>query len=124
MTDRALDPLIEEITVDAYGDEGFHAFACYFVDEIGLPLRGLVVGEEVDVVDVFFDGDERRALSVRCRRNGRTHEVALIDIVFPTNTGEGPRLGCLPPMAGTRPLAQQQRITAAPACRMGRPLRP
>ena len=36
MRDRALDALIEEITVDAYGDEGSDAFACQFADAIGL----------------------------------------------------------------------------------------
>ena len=36
MNDRAIEVLIDEITVDAYGEEGFDAFACHFVDEIGL----------------------------------------------------------------------------------------
>jgi hypothetical protein len=46
------------------------------------------VGEGVDVIDVFFDGDERRGLSARCRRDGRTYAVALLDVVFPHGSGE------------------------------------
>jgi len=86
--DRALDALIEEITVDAYGDEGSDAFACQFADAIGLPLSGLVIGEKVEVIDVFFEGDARRGLSARCRRTRQTHVVALLDLSFPRDSAE------------------------------------
>jgi hypothetical protein len=85
--DPELDQLIEEITTDAYGDEGFDAFACHFGDELGLPVAGRVIGEDVEVLHVFFDGDERRGLTARCRRGTLTYEVALLDIVFPDGSG-------------------------------------
>jgi hypothetical protein len=79
----AVDPQV-------YGDEVFDGFACYFTDEIGLPRSGLVIGEDVQVVDVLFDGDERRGLSARCVRNGESHDVALLDVVFAPGSDESP----------------------------------
>jgi hypothetical protein len=39
------------------------------------------------VLYVFFDGDERRGLTARCRPGALTYEVALLDIVFPDGSG-------------------------------------
>jgi hypothetical protein len=88
MTEPALDSLIEEITVDAYDDEGFDAFAYYFSDEVGLPLSRRVIGQEIEVIDVFFDGDKRRGLSARCLRGTDAHDVALLDVVFAAGSVE------------------------------------
>jgi hypothetical protein len=47
-----LDGLIEEITVDAYGDdEKLWAFRQVFEDELNMPCDGFVVGEPVTVVE-------------------------------------------------------------------------
>jgi len=43
---EALDKLIEEITVDAYGDdEQLWAFRQAFEDDVALPADGFVIGE-------------------------------------------------------------------------------
>jgi hypothetical protein len=43
-----LDELIEEITIDAYGDdEQLWAFRQAFEDEVELPAKGFVIGEPV-----------------------------------------------------------------------------
>jgi hypothetical protein len=56
-----LDALIEEITVDAYGDaEQLWAFRQAFEDNIALPSEGFVMGAPVGVIAFDFDGNERR----------------------------------------------------------------
>ena len=89
----ALDELIEEITIDAYGDdEQLWAFRQAFEDEVELPADGFVIGEPVSVIAVDYDGNERRGLTARCRReDGSEHVVAASDVVFP-NTSAGARL--------------------------------
>ena len=81
----ALDKMIEEITVDAYGDdEQFWAFRQAFEDNVDLPADGFVIGEPVSVIEVDYDGNERRGLSARCRReDGSEHVVAASEVGFP-----------------------------------------
>jgi len=81
----ALDEMIEEITVDAYGDdEKLWAFRQAFDDKVKLPADGFVIGEPVSVIEVDYDGNERRGLTARCRReDGSEHVVAVSEVVFP-----------------------------------------
>jgi len=81
----ALDDMIEEITADAYGDdEKLRAFLQAFGDNVELPANGFVIGEPVSVINVYYDGNERRGLTARCRReDGSEHVVAFSDVVFP-----------------------------------------
>jgi hypothetical protein len=79
-TNRGLDELIDEITVDCYDeDEQLQGLENAF-DEYGSPLgSGNVVGERVDIVRIGQD-DGRRELIATCRRAGRRYEIALLDI--------------------------------------------
>ncbi|MEN8809390.1 MAG: hypothetical protein ABF291_18080 [Desulfobacterales bacterium] len=81
----ALDKLFDEITVDAYGDnEILWAFRQTFEDDVNLPVDGFVSGEPVSVVEIDYDGNERRGLTAKCRReDGSEHVVAASDVVFP-----------------------------------------
>lgn len=81
----ALDELIEEITVDAYNDdEKLWAFLQIFEDEVSLPADGFVIGEPVSVVEFHYDGNERRGLMAKCRReDGSEHIIAASDVMFP-----------------------------------------
>ncbi len=81
----ALDELIEEITVDAYGDdEQLWAFRQAFEDDVTLPADGFVIGEPVSVVEIDYDGNERRGLTAKCRReDGSEHVVAATEGVLP-----------------------------------------
>jgi hypothetical protein len=64
-----LDRLIEEITVDANGeDEGLWAFRQAFEDGIRVPCDAFVIGEPVSIVGFDYDGNTRRGLTARCRR--------------------------------------------------------
>ncbi len=75
-----LDDLIERITVDAYDDEGYWSFRQAFEDHIQFPVTASVVGAEVTVSEVDFDGDERRGLTATVQRDHRTWAVSLLDI--------------------------------------------
>jgi hypothetical protein len=81
----ALEPLLDEILTDAYGeDEQLWALRQAFEDNVKLPADASVVGEAVSVVEVDYDGNERRGLTARCRRtDGSEHVVAACDVAFP-----------------------------------------
>lgn len=56
----ALDDMIAEITVDAYGDDGqLWAFRQAFEDDVELPADGFVIGEPVSVIEVDYEGVTR-----------------------------------------------------------------
>lgn len=77
-----IDAVVEEVIVDAYGDdEQLWAFRQSFEDEATFPFPGHVVGTAVDVVNIDYDGDERRGLVAVCRRDGTSHRVSLHDVV-------------------------------------------
>ena len=76
-----IDELIEGVTVDAYGaDEQLWSFRQAFEDHARFPFIGRVVGVEVDITEVDFDGDERHGLVAVCRRAGERHTVSLLDV--------------------------------------------
>ena len=83
-----LDELIEEITLDSGGDdEALWAFRQAFEDHVALPSDGFVIGEPVSVIEIDYDGNERRGLTARCRReDGSEHVVAASDVVLPPSS--------------------------------------
>lgn len=83
-----LDHLIEEVTVDAYNDdEKLWAFRQAFEDNVALPSDGFVIGEPVSVIEIDYDGNERRRLTARCRReDGSEHVVAASEVVLPPSS--------------------------------------
>lgn len=82
---EALDRLVEEITVDAYGDdEQLWAFRQAFEDDVALPADGFVIGVPVSVIAIDYDGNERRGLTAKCRReDGSEYVMAVSDVVLP-----------------------------------------
>lgn len=77
----AIDDLIEDVTVDAYGpDEQLWAFRQVFEDTAVFPFAGQVVGVDVVVDDVDYEGDDRRGLVAICQRDGQRHTVSLLDV--------------------------------------------
>lgn len=91
-TNRNLDQLIDEITVDCYGeDEQLQGFENAFDEDASFPATGTVVGERVDVVHIR-QGDGRRELIATCRRAGCHYEIALLDIADITADPQTTRL--------------------------------
>jgi len=87
-TNDELDALIDEIIVDAYGDdEQLWAFRQVLEDELALPKEAFVIGEAVTVLAFDYDGNERRGVTARCRReDGTEYQVAACDLFFPRST--------------------------------------
>jgi hypothetical protein len=78
--DPDLDSLIDEITIDSHDeDEQLMGFEAAFDEDANFPCHGTVVGEEVEVLSVSR-GDNRRELIATCQRDGRSYEIALLDI--------------------------------------------
>jgi Calcium binding len=81
---RDLDALIEEITVDCYGDEEeLTGFLAYLEDALERPVEATVVGVPVTIVGVDCPAGGLRGLVARCRRDGADYEVSLLDVVLP-----------------------------------------
>jgi len=88
-----IDELIEQILVDAYGDdEQLWSFRQWFEDDASFPFTATVVGTDVRVVEVDYDGDDRRGLTARVVRDGEEHRVSLLDVIparsIPTGTAK------------------------------------
>jgi hypothetical protein len=100
-----LDDLIEEITVDANGeDEQLWAFRQAFEDDIAVPCDATVVGEPVKVMKFDYDGNDRRGLTAMCRgADGAKHIVAAFDVVIPLSTQAGRYLAAYRKWMGLAP---------------------
>jgi len=83
-----LDRLIDEIIVDAYGDdEQLWAFRQAFKDNVAMPAEAFVVGEPVTVMRIDYDGNERRRLTARCcGKTGSEQVIAASDLIFPESS--------------------------------------
>ena len=77
--DSDVDELVVQITVDAYGDEGYWSFRQAFEDHIDFPVGAALVGVEVAVTEISFD-DERRGLTATVQREDHTSTVSLLDL--------------------------------------------
>jgi len=77
--------LLDEILTDAYGDdEQLWAIRQAFEDNVKVPTDVFVIGEPVELVAIGYDGNTRRGLTARCRReDGGEHVVAASEVVFP-----------------------------------------
>lgn len=116
MGDR-IDELIEGVLVDAYGeDEQLSSFRQAFGDTIRFPFRGQVVGADVEVIDVGYQGDGRRGLIAVCRRAGELHTVSLLDVSpagpLPLETRD--LIGAYRRWSGAEPLPVRIAHAAAP----------
>lgn len=99
------DLLIEDITLDTCGDdEKFSAFVQAFEDSIFVPCDGFVIGEPVLIVTFDYDGNERRGLTARCRReDGSEHVVAAADVELPPDSSVARHLAAYRKWLGPQP---------------------
>jgi hypothetical protein len=84
-SEEELNDLVDEIVIDANGDdEQLWAFRQVIEDEVAMPVDAFVIGEPVSVMEIDYDGNERRGLMAKCRREGGAeYGVAASDVVFP-----------------------------------------
>ena len=89
-SDDDLDDLIDQITVDAYGDEGDWSFLQVITDDVRFPVSASLIGEPVEVTGTDFDGDERRGLLASVERGESRAAISVLDLDF---TSADPTLG-------------------------------
>jgi len=78
-TPRRLDALIEEATVDAYGESGqATAFLTTLEEVLPLPFGATVLGEAVVVEKIDLSGADELIAICRCR--GKRQQVRLLDL--------------------------------------------
>jgi hypothetical protein len=77
--------LIEQITVDAYGDEGYWSFLQAFEDGIQFPMPTTLAGKGVVLTGVDFDGNERRGIVAVIQRGDGSATASLLDIEVPAS---------------------------------------
>lgn len=102
-----LDRLIEDITLDARGDdESFSAFLRAFEGSISVPCDGFVIGEPVSIVAFGYDGNERRGVTARCRReDGAEYIVAAADVEVPPDSSVARCLAAYRTWLGLQPFS-------------------
>jgi hypothetical protein len=85
---RRLDALIEQATVDAYGEaEQATAFLTVLEEYLTLPLRATVLGETVVVEKIDLNrADELIAI---CRHRGKRQKLRLLDLELPVPRPKG-----------------------------------
>jgi hypothetical protein len=103
-----LGGLIDEIIADAYGDdEQLWAFRQAFGDNVVLPAEAFVVGEPVTVMTIDYDGNKRRGLTARCRREeGAEQVIAACDLIFPEGSAVARYLAAYRTWLGIDPYPQ------------------
>ena len=117
---RAVEELLEAALVDAYGDgEQLWALRQVFEDNLELPADAFVIGEPVSVVEFDFDGNERRGLTTKCRRDdGSEHVVSAADVIFPGGSAGALHVAAYRKWLGLSPFpaaADQRRVHKAAA---------
>ncbi|WP_327696374.1 calcium-binding protein [Streptomyces sp. NBC_00459] len=84
----ALEALIEEATVDAYGeDEQLTGFFTMIEESLAVPFTTTVLGVEVSVVGVDLVEDER--MVARCARGSVRQGIGILDLPLPEPAPEG-----------------------------------
>jgi hypothetical protein len=107
----ALEALIEEITVDANGeDEQLWAFRQAFEDNFPLPAHGHVTGTAITVLAFDYDGNTLRGLTAKVRgADGKEHVIAAADVALTPELESARYLAAyrkwmgLPPLAAIQP---------------------
>lgn len=87
---QAVEAIIEELTSGAAcDDEGFRRFLKALEAKTATPFDGFVIGEPVSVLAFAYDGNPRRGLTAKCRReDGAEHVVAVAEIEVPHETSD------------------------------------
>lgn len=77
-SEEKFDALIEEATVDCYGDyECLTGFCCTFENEFEFPFKAKIIGEEVKVIGVTENGEQIEAI---CKRNGKKSNINILNL--------------------------------------------
>jgi hypothetical protein len=87
LSDEELDALVEEATVDAYGDdEQLGGFAVMIEDNLELPFETTVLGVTVTVQKVT---QTESGIVADCVRDGHHQAISLLDLPLPEPPPKG-----------------------------------
>ncbi|ASJ70679.1 hypothetical protein [Granulosicoccus antarcticus] len=88
LTADEIDDLLEELLVDAYGDEEQLTALHEGVDDaVELPIDVLITGQTMSLVGIDYDGNARRGLVAQCLSDdGRKHRISFADVQIPPHT--------------------------------------
>ncbi|KPI15871.1 putative protein family, calcium binding protein, CcbP [Actinobacteria bacterium OV450] len=88
LSDRQLQDLIEEATVDAYDeDEQVTGFYTMLVDRLAIPFETTVLGTSVTVDSVDLTPGSR--IIAWCTRGPHRQAIAILDLPLPTPAPDG-----------------------------------
>ena len=80
MNEACLWELIEEATVDCYGeDEEFWGFLAV-LEELPFPFRAKVLGDPVSVISIADKSNARRGVLVELEKEGHTYTFPLSEL--------------------------------------------
>jgi len=75
--------LIEEVIVDAYGDEEQELGFLTMLDEnLPFTFKALVVGEEIEVMGIDPNVEDRGIMTI-CKRKGKKYRVSVTSLEWP-----------------------------------------
>ena len=87
LSDHELDALVEEATVDAYGDdEQLGGFAVMIGDNLEVPFKTKVLGVTVTVQKVTQTDS---TIVADCVRNGHHQAISILDLPLPEPPPKG-----------------------------------
>ena len=84
MDEERLRELLEEATVDCYGEEEeFAGILCTLDECLSFPLQAKALGERVQVIGLDdANSDLRRGIVARVRKADREYSISLADLEF------------------------------------------
>lgn len=86
---KKLEKMAEDATVDCYDDEVFAGWACTLEDELPLPLKCKILGQETLMVKVETDDSGKSVLGViKSGKSKSTIRVPIQDIEFVNKSKE------------------------------------
>ena len=86
---KRLDELIEEATVDCYGETEEHTGLLTMIeDNVVCPFRAKVIGEEVEVTSLEWPSSGCGLMAV-CERRGKEHRIDITSLEWVKPRPEG-----------------------------------
>jgi hypothetical protein len=86
---KRLDALIEEATVDCYGEGEEHQGLVTMAEEnVVCPFKAVVMGEEVEVVEIRAP-ESGFGLDAVCRHKGKKYQIDVGSVEWPKQKPEG-----------------------------------
>jgi hypothetical protein len=88
LTEADLERLVEEATVDAYGEsEQATGFYTMMEEHLALPFRTRMLGVEIQVDAIDLDDDEQ--IVARCSRARARQTIPILDLPLPSRPPRG-----------------------------------